>query len=147
MSAVFMGEYRHAMDGKGRLFIPARFRSGLGERFVVTKGLDRCVFVYNLPAWEAIQVKLRDLSFTRADARAFTRFFLAGAAEVEPDRQGRILLPTSLREHANLIRDSVVIGVGERVEIWAEETWTTYVASTTASAEELAEKLGDLGGV
>ena len=144
---MFMGEYRHAMDDKGRLFMPARFRSGLGERFVVTKGLDRSVFIYNLPAWEAIEARLRELPFTRADARAFTRFFLAGAAEVEPDRQGRILLPTNLREHASLVRECVVIGVGERVEIWAEETWEAYVDATSSTAEELAEKLGDLGGV
>jgi len=141
---MFMGEHRHAVDDKGRLFIPARFRDGLGPRFVVTRGLDRCVFAYAPGVWERMQTRLEGLPFTQANARAFTRYFLSGAAEVEPDRQGRILLPQPLREYAGLEKDSVVIGVGDRVEIWAENLWTEYVANTSSQAEEVAEHLEGL---
>lgn len=144
---VFMGEHRHALDDKNRLFIPARFRQDLGPRFIVTKGLDRCIFVYAPTSWLQIETRLKELPFTRSDARAFSRFFLAGAEEVEPDKQGRILLPSSLREHAGLSKESVIIGVGERVEIWAQDGWENYMETTNSSAEELAEKLSELGGI
>lgn len=142
---MFIGEYQHFIDDKGRLIIPARFRGSLGERFVITKGLDGCLFVYPPNEWDNLGNKLRSLSFTRADARAFLRFFYAGAAECELDKQGRILIPPNLREYANLERDVVVIGVSTRVEIWAKDKWKLYVDHAANSYEEIAEKLIDLG--
>ncbi|MEW5953388.1 MAG: division/cell wall cluster transcriptional repressor MraZ [Bacillota bacterium] len=141
---MFMGEHQHTIDAKGRLHIPARFREGLGDKFVVTKGLDSCLFVYPPGEWANIEQKMRSLPFTRADARAFTRFFFAGAAECEIDKQGRILIPANLREYAKLNRDAVVIGVSSRVEIWAGEEWVKYNAESAGSVEEIAEKIVDL---
>ncbi|MDD2422429.1 MAG: division/cell wall cluster transcriptional repressor MraZ [Heliobacteriaceae bacterium] len=140
---MFMGEYQHTVDAKGRLFIPARFREALGERFVATKGLDGCLFVYPLEEWKRLEAKLKGLPFTRADARAFQRFFFSGAAECEVDRQGRILIPVHLREYAALTKEAVVIGVSTRVEIWSHERWQGYNAETATSYEEVAEHLVD----
>lgn len=144
LSAMFMGEHLHNIDLKGRLFIPARFREGLGDRFVVTKGLDGCLFAYPRPEWEALEQKLKSLPFTRGDARAFVRFFFSGAAECEVDKQGRILIPGNLREYARLEKDVVVIGVSSRVEIWAKGQWERYSAQAASSYEEIAEKIVDL---
>lgn len=141
---MFMGEHLHNIDLKGRLFIPARFREGLGDRFVVTKGLDGCLFAYPRPEWEALEQKLKSLPFTRGDARAFVRFFFSGAAECEVDKQGRILIPGNLREYARLEKDVVVIGVSSRVEIWAKGQWERYSAQAASSYEEIAEKIVDL---
>jgi len=141
---MFMGEYQHSVDAKGRLFIPARFREGLGDRFVVTKGLDGCLFVYPRPEWEALEQKLKSLPITRGDARAFVRFFFSGATECEVDKQGRILIPGNLREYARLEKDGVIIGVSSRVEIWAREQWERYNNLAASSYEEIAEKIVDL---
>jgi len=141
---MFMGEHQHNIDPKGRLFIPARFREGLGDCFVVTKGLDGCLFAYPRPEWEALEQKLKSLPFTRGDARAFVRFFFSGAAECEVDKQGRILIPGNLREYAQLEKDVVVIGVSSRVEIWAKGQWESYSAQAGSSYEEIAEKIVDL---
>lgn len=141
---MFMGEYQHNVDAKGRLFIPARFREGLGGRFVVTKGLDGCLFVYPRPEWEALEQKLKSLPITRGDARAFVRFFFSGATECEVDKQGRILIPGNLREYAHLEKDAVIIGVSSRVEIWAREQWERYSTLAASSYEEIAEKIVDL---
>ncbi|MCL6635854.1 MAG: division/cell wall cluster transcriptional repressor MraZ [Peptococcaceae bacterium] len=140
---MFMGEYQHNIDAKGRLFIPARFREGLGDRFVLTKGLDGCLFAYPRREWEALEQKLKSLPFTRSDARAFVRFFFSGAAECEADRQGRVLIPGNLREYARLAKDVVIIGVSSRVEIWAREQWEQYSARAAAAYEEIAEKIVD----
>lgn len=142
---MFIGEYYHTIDEKGRIIIPARFREGLGERFIVTKGLDNCLFVYPRQNWEEIEQKLRTWPLTRADARAFMRFFFSGATECELDRQGRILLPVNLREYARLEKEVVIAGVSTRVEIWSRELWEKYLAETAAQYEALAEKMGDLG--
>lgn len=144
---MFMGEYQHSIDPKGRLFIPARFREGLGDSFVITKGLDGCLFAYPRPEWDALEQKLKSLPFTKGDARAFVRFFFSGAAICEADKQGRILIPASLREFARLEKDVVVIGVSSRVEIWAKSQWEEYNARAAASYEEIAEKIDgfDLG--
>jgi len=144
---MFMGEYQHNIDPKGRLFIPARFREGLGDSFVITKGLDGCLFAYPRPEWDALEQKLKSLPFTKGDARAFVRFFFSGAAICEADKQGRILIPVSLREFARLEKDVVVIGVSSRVEIWAKSKWDEYNARASASYEEIAEKIDgfDLG--
>lgn len=141
---MFLGEYLHAIDAKGRLFIPARFRAGLGDKFIVTKGLDGCLFAYPPSEWQAIEQKMRALPLTRADARAFVRFFFAGAAECEVDKQGRILLPPHLREYAGLEKEVVIIGVASRVEIWSRERWETYNAECSSKVEEIAEKIIDL---
>jgi MraZ protein len=138
---VFIGEYQHAIDSKGRLFIPARFREGLGDKFILTKGLDGCLFVYPPKEWTALEQKMRSLPFTRADARAFVRFFFSGATECEVDKQGRILIPASLREYSGLEKETMVVGIASRVEIWSKQRWEEYNSSTSASAEQLAEKI------
>lgn len=138
-----MGEYHHNIDAKGRLAIPARFREGLGERFVATKGLDNCLFVFPMDEWTRLEEKLKALPFTRADARAFVRFFFAGAAECELDAQGRILIPEHLRTYAKLEKECVILGVSNRVEIWAKSEWEAYQAKADAAYEEIAEKIID----
>jgi len=140
---MFMGEYQHNIDPKGRLFIPVKFREDLGENFVVTKGLDNCLFVYSMNEWKHLEAKLKALPFTKADARAFTRLFFSGAMECELDKQGRILLPANLREYAKLDKDAVVIGVSSRVEIWSKESWDKYNEQAGEEYENLAEKLVD----
>ncbi len=142
---MFMGEYQHSLDDKGRLTIPAKFRNGLGDRFIATKGLDNCLFLYPLPEWEQIELKLKTLPFTRADARAFMRFFFSGAVDCELDKQGRINLPPTLRDYAKVERDAVVIGVSNRVEVWSAAAWEAYQSSAEASYEELAEQIQALG--
>lgn len=143
MAVLFIGEYLHTMDNKGRLFIPARFREGLGLVFVVTKGLDRCLFLYSGPEWELMEKKLRKLPLARAEARAFTRLFFSGAAELEADKQGRVLLPAALRDYARLEKDVIVLGVSSRVEIWAREEWERYGSEAAAAYEKTAEKIVD----
>ncbi|MGI6343594.1 MAG: division/cell wall cluster transcriptional repressor MraZ [Bacillota bacterium] len=142
---MLLGEYQHSLDDKGRITIPSRLREGLGERFVVTKGLDRCLFVYPLTEWESLEAKLRALPFTRADVRAFVRLLFSGATECEMDRQGRILLPPNLRAHAGLERDAVVLGVSNRVEIWDRATWEEYNEQASAAYEQVAEHLEGFG--
>ncbi|MGI1691172.1 division/cell wall cluster transcriptional repressor MraZ [Thermoanaerobacter uzonensis] len=141
---MLMGQYEHTIDAKGRVIIPAKFREELGERFVLTKGLDNCLFVYSLEEWKNIEAKLKTLPLTKKDARAFTRFFLAGAVECEIDKQGRILIPGNLREHAKIEKDVIFIGVSTRVEIWSKEVWEEYSNNTDVSFEEIAEHLDDL---
>ncbi|KHO62819.1 cell division protein MraZ [Thermoanaerobacter sp. YS13] len=141
---MLMGQYEHTIDAKGRVIIPAKFREELGEKFVLTKGLDNCLFVYSLEEWKNIEAKLKTLPLTKKDARAFTRFFLAGAVECEIDKQGRILIPGNLREHAKIEKDVIFIGVSTRVEIWSKEVWEEYSNNTDVSFEEIAEHLDDL---
>jgi len=138
-----MGEYQHSIDEKGRLTIPAKFREELGEKFLVTRGLDNCLFVYPMEEWKVLEAKLKALPFTRADARAFTRFFFSGATECELDKQGRVNIPASLRQHASLDKDCVVIGVSNRVEIWSRTLWETYSEESAESFNEIAEKIVD----
>lgn len=141
--AMFMGEYQHAIDPKGRLIVPVKFREDLGDTFVVTKGLDNCLFVYPMNEWKNLEAKLKALPFTKADARAFVRFFFSGATECELDKQGRILLPVNLREYAQLERDVVVIGVSSRVEIWSKERWDNYSIQAEKDYANIAEKIVD----
>lgn len=141
---MFIGEYQHTMDAKGRLFIPARLREGLGEVAVATKGLDRCLFLFSSDEWQNIEGKLRKLPLARADARAFARLFFSGAAEVEVDKQGRVLIPAHLRDYAGLGKDVVILGVSSRVEIWDREEWARYSNAAGDSYEEIAEKIVDL---
>lgn len=141
---MFMGQFQHALDPKGRLTIPARFRELLGDTFILTKGLDRCLFVYPKDEWAVLEQKLKSLPFTQKDARAFIRFFFSGAVEIEMDKQGRILVPPQLRDYAGIDRDIIIIGVSNRAEIWSVEEWEAYSRQASASYEEIAEKL-DLG--
>ncbi len=140
-----MGEYQHSLDEKGRLIIPAKLRETLGDQFVVTKGLDNCLFVYPKEEWANVESKLRTLPMTNANARAFARFMFSGATEVEVDKQGRVNLPQSLREHGKLDRDVLIIGVNTRVEIWSVLEWKKYQDEAGQSYEEIAEKIVDLG--
>lgn len=140
---MFMGEYNHTVDAKGRLIVPSKFREQLGETFVVTKGLDGCLFVYANPEWKALEEKLTALPLTNANARKFSRFFLAGATTCEVDRQGRILLPAVLREFAKIDKDAVLVGVGSRIEIWSREVWNQ--SNTYDDMEEIAENMEGLG--
>lgn len=139
---MFRGEYQHAIDDKGRLIIPARFRDVLGERCITTKGLDNCLWVQPLSEWEAFEQKLRKLQITKPDARAFVRFFSSGATECTFDRQGRILVPSNLRDYAELDRDVVIIGVISRLEIWSRKRWEEYSAGL--SQQVIAETIVDL---
>ena len=138
-----MGEYNHTIDTKGRLIIPSKFREALGDEFVVTKGLDGCLFVYDNEEWQNFEGKLKTLPLTNKDARQFVRFFLAGAAAVEVDKQGSIVLPSVLREFAGLEKEVVLVGVASRVEIWSKEKWES--AAAYEDMEEIAEHMAELG--
>lgn len=142
---MFMGEYNHTVDKKGRLIMPAKFREMLNDKFIITKGLDHCLFVYSMDEWEIIEQKLKTLPFTQKDARAFVRFFFSGALETEIDKQGRILIPPNLREFAKIHKEVVVIGVSTRIEIWSQEEWETYRNDAELSYEQIAEKMVELG--
>ncbi len=142
---MFRGEFQHTIDTKGRLIIPNKFRTSLGERFVATKGLEKCLFVYPMPEWHKWEEKLMSLPTTNADARALVRFFVSGATECELDKQGRILLPANLRTYAELEKDVVVIGLVSKVEIWSKERWEKYNSDIEDSSEEIAEKIASFG--
>lgn len=140
---MFMGEFHHSVDDKGRMIVPAKFRENLGSSFVLTRGLDQCIFAYPQAEWTQLEQKLKALPFTKADARAFTRFFFSGACEVELDKQGRIVLPSNLRTFANLTKECVVLGVSSRVEIWDRSIWESYYAKSEESFSEIAESIVD----
>lgn len=140
---MFMGEYNHTVDTKGRLIIPSKFRELLGDEFIVTKGLDGCLFVFPQNEWQAFEEKLRTLPLTQKGARQFTRFFVAGATPCELDKQGRILLPATLREFAGLDKDVVLAGMLNRIEIWSKAKWTENNAY--GDMDDIAEQMTDLG--
>ena len=140
---MFMGEYNHTVDAKGRLIVPSKFREQLGDEFVVTKGLDGCLFVYENTEWKILEEKLKKLPLTNANARKINRFFLAGAALCEVDKQGRILLPAVLREFAGIEKDAVMVGVGNRIEIWSKESWMS--ANVYDDMDDIAESMEGLG--
>ncbi|MFQ9153482.1 MAG: division/cell wall cluster transcriptional repressor MraZ [Blautia sp.] len=142
---MFMGEYSHTIDTKGRLIIPSRFREELGETFVVTKGLDGCLFVFSDEEWKAFEIKLKSLPLTNKNARQFARFFVAGATPCELDKQGRILLPATLREFAGLEKDVVLTGMLNRIEIWSKEKWNENNSLDDVAMDEIAEQMTDLG--
>lgn len=142
---MFIGEYQHTLDDKGRIIIPSKFREELGEAFVMTKGLDNCLFVYPKPEWIILEEKLKALPLTNRDARAFVRFFFSGASECALDKQGRVLVPPNLREHSKLDKDAVVIGVSTRMEIWSKDEWDTYNDDDNLSYDSIAENMAALG--
>ena len=140
---MFMGEYSHSIDTKGRLIVPAKFREQLGEQFVVTKGVDGCLYVYSNEEWNHIEEKFREVNLTTKDARKFMRFFFAGAASCEVDKQGRILIPSVLREFAGLEKDVVLVGVLSKIEIWDKERYED--ASANDDMDEIVEHMAELG--
>ncbi|WBW49275.1 division/cell wall cluster transcriptional repressor MraZ [Peptoniphilus equinus] len=142
---MLIGEYRHSLDAKQRVIIPAKFREELNENFIITKGLDNCLFIYPATEWEKIETKLKSLPLTNRDVRSFLRTFYAGAVSESLDRQGRVVLPQNLRDHAHIDKDVVIIGVSTRVEIWDLKTWEAYNAEQSMSYEDIAEKMEDLG--
>lgn len=142
-TSMFMGEYHHTIDIKGRMIVPSKFREGLGEMFVLTRGLDQCLFGYPMSEWKLIEEKLKTLPLTKKDARAFTRFFFSGATECELDKQGRINIATPLLQYAKLEKECVVIGVSNRIELWSKSIWENYVAEQEDSFDEIAENMID----
>ena len=138
---MFIGEYHHSIDEKGRLIVPAKFREELGNSFIVTRGIENCLFVYPMNEWKKIVNKLETLPFTKRDAREFMRFFLSGASEAEFDKQGRINITSPLISYANLTKDCVVIGTGDRLEIWSLENWSTFFNSAKDNMSDIAENL------
>ncbi len=140
---MLMGEYLHTLDKKGRFIVPARFREELGERFIITRGLDRCLFLYPRREWANLENRLKELPLAKAEARKFMRIFFSGATEVEIDKQGRALVPPQLRGHADLHKEIVIIGVSNRAEIWSKETWDAYSNESDLSFEQVAEKMID----
>jgi MraZ protein len=142
---MFMGEFDHTVDEKGRIAIPAKFRGRFADGLVVTRGLDRCLWVYTAGDWAALAEKIARLPLTQADARSFTRLMFSGANDLLLDKQGRIVVPTYLREYAHLQNDAVVIGVNTRLEIWARDSWNQTRAQVEEEGEFIAEHLATLG--
>ena len=142
---MFIGEHQHSLDEKGRLIVPSKFREDLGYEFVITKGLDNCLFVYPKKEWKVLEEKLKTLPLTNKDARAFIRFFFSGASECTLDKQGRVLIPSNLREHSQLEKEAIVIGVSTRIEIWSKEKWESYNDDDNLSYDAIAEKMAELG--
>ncbi|GAA0331091.1 division/cell wall cluster transcriptional repressor MraZ [Bacillus carboniphilus] len=140
---MFMGEFQHNIDQKGRIIVPARFREDLGEAFVLTRGLDQCLFGYPYEEWKTMEEKMKGLPLTKKDARAFTRFFFSGASECEIDKQGRINIPQNLLQYARLEKECVVVGVSSRIEIWSKPVWEEYFAASEDSFSEIAENMID----
>ncbi|GEN30335.1 division/cell wall cluster transcriptional repressor MraZ [Cerasibacillus quisquiliarum] len=140
---MFMGEFQHNIDTKGRVIVPSKFRDDLGNRFVLTRGLDKCLFSYPMEEWRVLEQKLKKLPLTKKDARAFTRFFFSGAVECEVDKQGRINIPAPLRKYAQLEKECVVIGVSNRIEFWSKDVWDDYVLQSEESFADIAENLMD----
>ncbi|MFA5038465.1 MAG: division/cell wall cluster transcriptional repressor MraZ [Candidatus Omnitrophota bacterium] len=142
---MFYGEYDHSIDNKGRLILPSRIRevakTHFVEKFYLTRGLDKCLFMFSEEEWRSVESKFKSMPFTRQDSRRFNRLYFSGAIEVVPDKQGRILLPAYLKDFAQIKRDVVIIGVSNRVEIWSKESWSEFYRSNLDSFEETAEKL------
>lgn len=139
---MFMGEYSHSIDTKGRLIIPAKLREGLGDTFVITRGLDHCLYAYTTQEWAKFQEKLAALPMTNADSRRLARFFLSGASEVEPDKMGRVTIASAQKAHAGLDKEAVLIGMANRVEIWDKSRWDS---TDYSDMDEIAERLEELG--
>ena len=142
---MFLGEYRHNLDTKGRVAVPAKFREKLREGAIITRGLDSCLFVFSASEWEKLVEKIVSLPLAQSDSRAFSRLMLAGASDVKLDTQGRILIPDSLRSYAHMKKQIVVAGMYNRIELWDTDSWESYKTKTESAADEIAEKLGELG--
>ncbi len=144
---MFIGEYEHTLDEKKRVSLPKNFRTPLGKKMVMTRGLDNCLFMYPRANWEKVAAKLQELSFAQADTRGFNRFILSGAVEVEADGAGRILIPDHQKQFAGLKKNVVFAGVSDRVEIWDAAVWKEYKKRIEKQADQMAEKLGEIGAL
>jgi MraZ protein len=142
---MFLGEFKHSIDPKGRMAIPAKFRMQLDGGAVITRGLDHCLFVFPQKEWEALAQKLISLPLAQSGSRAFVRLMLSGASDVEFDTQGRILIPEHLRSYARLEKNAVVTGLYNRIEVWNDGEWKKYKTKTERESDEIAEQLGELG--
>lgn len=142
---MFIGEYTHSIDAKKRLSLPSRVRSELGGRVVVTRGLDRCLFIYPLKTWEALAEKLGSMPIGEGGTRSFVRLMLAGAFDTEVDSQGRILLPDALKEYAGLSKDVIIAGLWNRLEVWDDASWRKYKEEAEGNSSRIAEELGKIG--
>lgn len=142
---MLIGEYEHSLDDKGRAIMPVKLRADIGDRFIITKGLDGCLFVFSQLEWSNFEKKLKELPLTNKNARDFVRFFLSGATECELDKQGRFLIVNNLREYAEIIKELVIIGVGTRLEIWNKDKWKKYNSDENISADDIAENMTMLG--
>ncbi len=142
---MLIGEYLHTLDAKKRLSLPVKFRKEVGRKVVITRGLDTCLFMFPEKTWNKIAEKLSSLPFGQADTRGMSRFILSGAVETEVDSAGRILMPDFLKDFADLRSRVVLAGVSDRIEIWNEKTWEEYKRRIEKGADQMAEKLGDLG--
>ena len=142
---MLIGEFEHSLDEKGRLIMPSKLREDMGDKFVITKGLDGCLFGFSQTEWANFEAKLKTLPLTQKNARNFVRFFLSGAMECEINKQGRFLIAGNLREAANLEKEVVIIGVGTRIELWNKEKWQKYNEEENVSADEIAENMDMLG--
>lgn len=140
---MFMGEHHHNIDDKNRLIIPSKFREELGEEFIITRGIENCLFVYAKSEWQKIVTKLESLPFTKRDARNFIRFFLSGATVAEFDKQGRANIAQTLVSYSNLKKECVIIGAGNRLEIWAKDDWNDFFNSAKDNMSDIAENLFD----
>ena len=142
---MFIGEYRHSIDNKKRLAVPSKFRGELGNRVVVTRGLDKCLFVYPLKTWEKLAEKFGSMPMGESGTRSFVRLMLAGATDVEIDKQGRILIPDYLKKYAGLKKDVTIAGLYNRLEVWDEKKWSSYKTKAEKNSDAIAEQLGKLG--
>lgn len=141
---MFMGEYQHSLDNKNRISVPAKFREKLGREFIMSKGLEGCIYVFTTEQWEVLANKLKELPFTDKDANAFVRFIFSGACEIEMDKQGRALIPQNLIEYAHINKEIVSIGVCTRIEIWSKESWNSY-NNDNIDYDKIAEKMAYIG--
>ena len=137
------GEYRHNIDEKGRIIIPSKIRGEMGNRIVITRGLDGCLFGYNEKAWESMMEKLSSLPYTKSDVRKFTRFMTSGAITLEFDKQGRVNIPNYLSDYAKLLKEVVIVGVINRIEIWSKESWEEFMKNNVDSLSDISENLFD----
>lgn len=142
---MLMGEFHHSIDAKGRLIVPAKFRDQLGSTFVLTRGMDGCLFGYPMAEWTKLQGQVAALPLTKKDARTFTRFLYSAATECELDKQGRINIPNTLIEHAALEKQCVLVGVSNRIEVWSEDRWQTFATDAEANFDAISENLMDFG--
>lgn len=145
---MFYGEYEHTIDRKGRLVLPAKFRDvckeyGI-EKFFITRGLDKCIFMFSDEEWRAQEQKFKSMPFTKQETRSFNRMFFSGAIDVLPDKQGRFIIPQYLKDYAGIKRDSIIIGIANRIEIWNTKTWRDYYSNSHDSFEQVAENILNL---
>ncbi|MCU0651925.1 MAG: division/cell wall cluster transcriptional repressor MraZ [Candidatus Omnitrophica bacterium] len=144
---MFYGEYLHSIDRKGRLIMPARFReaakNNFVEKFFLTRGLDKCLFMFSEEEWRQQETKFKSVSFTKQESRTFNRLYFSGAVEIIPDKQGRILLPQYLKDFAEIKKDVIIVGVSNRIEVWSKDKWQAFYGNSQKSFEEIAEKLID----